>query len=83
MPYQYIKDTGGWNLSIVDGRWFIEDVDNLRKHVETLLAEPFDLSKDYMLRATLIDLEIDEHVLLVTIHHIASDAWSIPIIIKG
>jgi hypothetical protein len=35
-----------------------------------------------MLRAELIVLDEQEHILLATVHHIASDAWSIPIIIK-
>ncbi len=36
----------------------------------------FDLSSDLMLRARLIRLADDEHVLLLTTHHIASDGWS-------
>jgi NRPS condensation-like uncharacterized protein len=35
-----------------------------------------------MLRADLIDLDEEEHVLVVTMHHIASDAWSVPVIIN-
>ena len=37
---------------------------------------PFDLTTDLMLRTTLIRLTQDEHILLVVMHHIASDAWS-------
>ncbi len=37
---------------------------------------PFDLCRDPMLRATLIRLADDEHVLVVVMHHIASDLWS-------
>ena len=38
---------------------------------------PFDLAKDLMLRAVLIRLGTTEHVLVITLHHIASDGWSI------
>ena len=37
---------------------------------------PFDLARDLVLRATLVRLAADDHLLLLTVHHIASDAWS-------
>ncbi|WP_232667525.1 non-ribosomal peptide synthetase [Pseudonocardia sp. TRM90224] len=37
---------------------------------------PFDLAVDRPLRATLVRLGAREHVLLVTVHHIAADGWS-------
>ena len=33
-----------------------------------------------LLRATLLHLEADEHVLLITTHHIISDAWSLNVL---
>jgi hypothetical protein len=42
----------------------------------------FDLSRDLMLRAQLIKMAVDEHILLVTMHHIASDGWSMSILIN-
>ncbi|MDR3388749.1 MAG: amino acid adenylation domain-containing protein, partial [Rudaea sp.] len=39
-------------------------------------SRPFDLSRE-LLRAVLVRLTDDEHVLLVTIHHIVSDVWSL------
>ncbi|MEW6737615.1 MAG: condensation domain-containing protein, partial [Acidobacteriota bacterium] len=37
---------------------------------------PFDLSKPPLLRVRLLQLGENEHVLLFTMHHIVSDAWS-------
>src|SRR6266496_1004482 len=37
---------------------------------------PFDLSTGPLLRATLLRLSPDDHVLLATLHHIAGDRWS-------
>src|SRR5207247_11339351 len=37
---------------------------------------PFDLAKGPLVRAALLKVAADEHVLLLTMHHIGSDAWS-------
>ncbi len=41
---------------------------------------PFDLSRDLMLRATLMRLDDEEHVLLLMMHHIASDGESVKVL---
>lgn len=79
--YQYVQEKDLWELRLVDDIIYKKD-DNLRNQVQQLIKEPFDLSKDHMLRATLIKLEDSEHLLLVTMHHIASDGWSMPVIVK-
>jgi len=43
---------------------------------------PFDLSKGPLLRSTLLRLDATEHVLLLTMHHIVSDGWSLGVFIK-
>ena len=43
---------------------------------------PFDLSRDYPLRAELVRLNDDEHWLFLTVHHIVSDGWSMGILTK-
>ncbi|HYY41929.1 MAG TPA: condensation domain-containing protein, partial [Pyrinomonadaceae bacterium] len=43
---------------------------------------PFDLTKGPLVRARLLRLAATEHVLLVTMHHIVSDGWSIGIFIR-
>ncbi|AGY58062.1 non-ribosomal peptide synthetase [Gloeobacter kilaueensis] len=43
---------------------------------------PFDLAKGPLLRAVLFRLAPSEHVLLLTMHHIVSDGWSIGILIQ-
>src|SRR5678815_4313866 len=37
---------------------------------------PFDLSNGPLFRATLVRMAVDEHELLLTMHHIVSDGWS-------
>ena len=43
-------------------------------HVEA--TQPFDLAAGPLIRAAVLRLASDEHVLLVTMHHIVSDGWS-------
>ena len=48
--------------------------------VATVEAEaPFDLARLPLLRARLVTLAPDDHVLLLTMHHIVSDYWSLEI----
>ena len=44
-------------------------------------AKPFQIDEDLLLRATLIRLEMEKHVLLLTVHHIAADAHSVDLIL--
>ncbi len=45
-------------------------------------ARPFDLAADAPLRCTLIRLAERAHALLFTLHHIASDGWSIGVLVR-
>jgi amino acid adenylation domain-containing protein len=40
---------------------------------------PFDLTRDHLLRAVLVRIDDDDHWLLLTMHHIVSDGWSMGI----
>ncbi len=46
------------------------------------LRRPFDLSQGPMLRASVLRLERNQHVLVVAMHHIVSDGWSLGILIR-
>ena len=81
-PYQSIKDAGDWKLSLIDGRGFGGDRKVLDDYIRAIVSLPFDLSKDYMLRAMLISLGAEDHVLLLIMHHIASDGWSMSVMVK-
>ncbi|HHJ52914.1 MAG TPA: amino acid adenylation domain-containing protein, partial [Caldithrix abyssi] len=43
--------------------------------------QPFDLSKDMLLRVKLLRMAEDEYILISTIHHIISDDWSSQVMI--
>ena len=42
----------------------------------------FDLTADLMLRVQLVALAPNDHILLFTMHHIASDGWSMGVLVK-
>ncbi|HEV3049922.1 MAG TPA: amino acid adenylation domain-containing protein, partial [Longimicrobium sp.] len=43
---------------------------------------PFDLAQGPLFRARLLRLSADEHVLLLTLHHIVSDGWSMGVLFR-
>ncbi|MGI2902888.1 condensation domain-containing protein [Tolypothrix sp. VBCCA 56010] len=52
-------------------------------HIATEFAQqPFDLSQAPLLRTKLLRLTQQEHMLLLVMHHIISDGWSIGILIQ-
>ncbi len=53
----------------------------LRAAAEAEAAQPFDLTRDRPLRARLLRLGAEEHVLLLAFHHIAVDGWSFGVIL--
>ncbi|MEO7769197.1 MAG: condensation domain-containing protein, partial [Ferruginibacter sp.] len=80
--YQFVIEKEGWHISLIDGSGFIDKPNELRQFKKELISKRFDLSNDYMLRAALIKLDEQDHLMVVTIHHIASDGWSTSILVK-
>jgi amino acid adenylation domain-containing protein len=54
----------------------------LTERVTELAARPFDLATGPLVRAGLIRLAPDDHVFIITTHHIISDVWSIEIMLR-
>ncbi|WP_256324373.1 condensation domain-containing protein, partial [Pseudomonas sp. 06C 126] len=53
----------------------------VKAFVQAQSSQPFDLQHDLLLRAALLRLADDEHVLVLTLHHIITDGWSMQIMI--
>ncbi|HKH45402.1 MAG TPA: non-ribosomal peptide synthase/polyketide synthase [Thermoanaerobaculia bacterium] len=45
-------------------------------------GRPFDLARDPMLRCVLLRLAAEDHALALTMHHVASDGWSMGILVR-
>ncbi|WP_210015437.1 non-ribosomal peptide synthetase [Pseudomonas palmensis] len=54
----------------------------IRQWVETETRRPFDLESGPLLRVKLLKLGDDDHVLVLTLHHIVSDGWSMPVMVE-
>ncbi|WP_437970202.1 amino acid adenylation domain-containing protein [Sorangium sp. So ce260] len=82
-PVQRIHDApGAWPLPLVDlsGLPAPEREAAARLRASEEAARPFDLAQGPLLRASLFRLAPDDHLLLVTLHHIASDGWSLGVL---
>ncbi|HTG36439.1 MAG TPA: non-ribosomal peptide synthase/polyketide synthase [Thermoanaerobaculia bacterium] len=53
-----------------------------RTLVQLVSQLPFDLAKGPLYRFMLLRLEDETHVLLLTVHHIVSDGWSMGILVR-
>jgi hypothetical protein len=73
-PLQRVIDAGAFALEVLPSSAC--GPGQLDRLLRELSRRPFDLTSDLMLRATLVELRADEHVLLLGIHHIAADAHS-------
>ncbi len=47
-----------------------------------LVRQPFDLSHGPLLRAGLLHLGVEEHAVVLTMHHIVSDGWSMGVLMR-
>ncbi|MBI5100065.1 MAG: amino acid adenylation domain-containing protein [Nitrospirae bacterium] len=83
-PVQRIAPPGAFILSHMDLSAAPEDLREAK--AQQLASEegfyPFDIAAGPLLRATLLRLTPQEHVLLLTVHHIVSDGWSIGILCR-
>lgn len=75
---QNIGPAEPFSLQIVDLRFVPsgQTQDEVLRQARAEIAEPFDLAKGPLARAKLLQLKEHEHVLLVTLHHVVSDGWS-------
>jgi amino acid adenylation domain-containing protein len=54
----------------------------LQRQLQLAAARPFDLGHGPLLRAELFALNSEEHCLLLTLHHIVFDGWSVDILLR-
>jgi amino acid adenylation domain-containing protein len=83
-PFQVILPTLTLQLPVVDLQHFPPE-QRLAVALARALEEahrPFDLATGPLLRAALLRLSPEEHLLVLTLHHIVSDAWSLDVLFR-
>jgi len=82
-PVQVIHKAWDFSLTLIELRE--SSSEKTEATAARLAAEeaekPFNLAKGPLLRVKLLRLAEDDHVLLITMHHIISDGWSIKVFI--
>ena len=73
-PFQNIQEQLEVSIQITDASNWSEDYLNKQILLET--DRPFNLEKELPWRLNIFTLSPQEHILLLTMHHIASDSWS-------
>jgi amino acid adenylation domain-containing protein len=83
-PVQIIKPESNWQLTLVNGKDSpkCREEQEIKKWLEIHSHQPFDLANDSLIRATLLKLSDTEHFLLICLHHIVSDGWSMGVFIQ-
>ena len=74
-PVQQVNPLKPLNITVMQ-------TSDLTAAIQQHAAFSFDLASDQMLQVALIESGVDEHVLLLNMHHIASDGWSMGLLVN-
>ncbi|MFC0861440.1 amino acid adenylation domain-containing protein [Sphaerimonospora cavernae] len=84
IPYQVFVADGSMEVPLLD----IGDLDAaqaeefVQQRCDLAANTPFDLAADQLIRAELVRLADDHHVLVVAVHHIIFDGWSAQVLLS-
>jgi aspartate racemase len=83
-PVQQIHESQNVGLPVIDlTEWGEKEREiKVKRLLQKEAKRPINLSSDLMLRAILLRLHREEHVLLLVLHHIAFDGWSTGILLQ-
>ncbi|HEX5715840.1 MAG TPA: amino acid adenylation domain-containing protein, partial [Thermoanaerobaculia bacterium] len=77
-PVQAISPPQQFNLPVVD----VQGMEEVRRLLLAEVREPFDLVNGPLWRLRLLKLAPGDHVVLLTMHHIISDGWSMRVLVR-
>ncbi|MFC5288833.1 non-ribosomal peptide synthase/polyketide synthase [Actinokineospora guangxiensis] len=83
-----LRSVDGRGVQVIADPWEFDlpVIDTDPAEVDTVFAEdgatPFDLAEGPLIRARLLRLSAEEHVLLLTLHHAVTDGWSMGVLLE-
>ena len=81
-PRQEVSGPVEWTLPVVDLHAETQPRERLAELLREEAARGFDLARGPLFRAQLYRLAADTHVLLLAMHHIISDGWSLGVLTR-
>jgi amino acid adenylation domain-containing protein len=84
VPYSIVEDARDWQAEFVDCSLLPPDMqqDEILRFALKAGRDPFSLDRGSLFRATLLRKSPDQHVIVLVMHHIISDAWSLGVLAK-
>ncbi|WP_254710139.1 non-ribosomal peptide synthetase [Streptomyces lunaelactis] len=82
-PVQAIDEPWQVRSELIDLRHIADQTERetlARATLDANACRPFDLTSGRLLRATLVQLADGHHLLMVAIHHIVADGWSVSVL---
>jgi non-ribosomal peptide synthetase component F len=81
-PVQVVAPAQAIALPFVDLSAVPDPEKEARRLAHADAIQPFDLTRGPLLRATVLKLDEEDHVVLLTMHHIVSDGWSVGVLTR-
>jgi amino acid adenylation domain-containing protein len=81
-PLQMVSEPGVWMLPVTDLSGELKPREQMDKLLRQEVSRGFDLEKGPLFRARLYRLATEHYVLLLAMHHIISDGWSLGILFR-
>jgi amino acid adenylation domain-containing protein len=83
-----VRETNGVAVQQIEAPYAVSlairdaDEDEIEHLATEELRAPFELREGRLLRASLFRIDAEDHLLVIVVHHIASDAWSSELLIR-
>ncbi|MCP3059808.1 non-ribosomal peptide synthase/polyketide synthase [Myxococcus sp. K38C18041901] len=81
-PEQVIAEAGEVQVLREDVSGEEDKEGAVRRWLEVEASKPFDVERGPLLRAGLLKVKEEEHVLVLVMHHIVSDGWSMGVLVR-
>jgi amino acid adenylation domain-containing protein/thioester reductase-like protein len=80
VPFQVIRPNLTLSIPVINVQEFTETA--VQEIINQEISKSFDLGTEPLIRATLLQQDPESHLLLITMHHIIIDGWSMGVFFK-